>query len=51
MPALYKVYSVDIRSLKGEAKTLTILIDAGSDNDYIQHNKAAKLGLVGTPFS
>ena len=35
----------------GVDKAATVLVDPGSDTDYITHDFAASLGLVGTPYS
>ena len=48
---LYKVYRVDIPSLDGSKNAATILVDPGSDTNYVTHNFARVLGLTGTPYT
>ena len=49
-PGLYEVYGVKMSAADGVDKTATVLVDPGSDTDYITHDFAASLGLVGTPY-
>ena len=50
-PGLYEVYSVVIpRSGPGE-EVGTILVDSGSDTNYVRHDFAQRLGLTGTPYA
>ena len=50
-PRLYEVYSVPIPAADGGEKAGTILIDPGSDTNYICHDYAKSLGLQGVPYS
>ena len=44
---LYEVYRGDFVNVAGGVSQGTIMIDSGSNTDYIQHDFAATLGLVG----
>ena len=48
---LYEVYSVSFETVDGQHKVGTVLVDPGSDTDYVRHDFAKSLGLQGTPFS
>ena len=50
-PGLYEVYSVAIPSRCGADKVATIMVDPGSDTNYVRHDFARSLGLDGTPYS
>ena len=50
-PGLYEIYSVAIPDLRGGVQTGTILIDPGSDTNYIRHDYTQRLGLQGAPYS
>ena len=50
-PGLYEVYCVGMSAVDGVDKATTVLVDPGSDTDYITHDFAASLGLVGIPYS
>ena len=50
-PCLYKVYSVAVPSSQGQREVGTVLVDPGSDTDYIRHDYARRLGLQGVPYS
>ena len=51
LPGLYEVYSVCFEGQDGQRQVGTVLIDPGSDTDYVRHDFAKSLGLQGTPFS
>ena len=48
-PGLYEVYSVGIAGQGGEVVEGTVFADPGSDTDYVRHDYAQALGLVGEP--
>ena len=48
-PGLYEVYRADFVGTAGGGKQGTIMVDGGSNTDYIRHDFAAALGLVGEP--
>ena len=50
-PGLYEVYRVNIPSLDRSENAAMILVDPGSDTNYITHNFARALGLTGTPYT
>ena len=50
-PGLYKVYSIKVKSMTGQDQIATVLMDPGSDTNYVTHDFAASLGLTGTPYS
>ena len=50
-PGMYEVHGVKMSAADGVDKAATVLVDPGSDTDYITHDFAASLGLVGTPYS
>ena len=50
-PALYEIYSVAFPAPMDAPQVGTVMIDAGSDTDYIRHDFAAALGLQGTPYT
>ena len=51
LPGLYEVFSVSFDRADGCSKVGTVLVDPGSDTDYICHDFAQSLGLQGTPYS
>ena len=50
-PGLYEVYAVDVPAVSGSHVTATILVDPGSDTNYICHDCARRLGLQGIPYT
>ena len=50
-PGLYEVYAVAVPAVSGPDQVGTVLVDPGSDTDYIRHNFARWLGIQGTPYS
>ena len=49
-PGLYEVYSAELKNSQGGVEAGTLFIDPGSDTDYIWHDYAQSLGLVGEPY-
>ena len=47
VPGLYEVYRADFVDSSGSRQQGTIMIDSGSNTDYIRHDFAASLGLSG----
>ena len=47
VPGLYEVYRADFKSADGTLRQGTIMVDSGSNTDYIRHDFAASLGIVG----
>ena len=45
------MYRVDISLFDGSENAATILVDPGSDTNYVTHNFARALGLTGTPYT
>ena len=50
-PGLYKVYSIAVPKEEGGAEVATVLIDPGSDTNYVCHDFTRKLGLTGMPYA
>ena len=48
-PGLFEVHHVDFVSASGEVKRGAVMIDSGSDTDYVRHGFAEELGLQGEP--
>ena len=48
-PGLFEVYHADFLAKDGGCIPGTIMIDAGSDTDYVRHDFAASLGLTSDP--
>ena len=51
LPGLYEVYAVDMESSLGHRQLETVLVDPGSDTNYVRHDYAKRLGVVGTPYT
>ena len=50
MPRLYEVYTGHFQSKQQVRREGMIMVDSGSDTDYIRHDFAKFLGLVGIPY-
>ena len=48
-PGLFEVYMAEFLSQDGNRVSGTIMIDSGSDTDYVRHDFARELGLEGEP--
>ena len=48
-PGLYEVYRVNVPCVSEGSKAGTVFVDPGSDTNYIRHDFAQALGIVGTP--
>ena len=48
-PGLFEVYRAEFVNSEGGFTSGTIMIDSGSDTDYVRHGFAADLGLEGDP--
>ena len=48
-PGLFEVYTADFLASDGSSVAGTIMVDSGSDTDYVRHGFAESLGLVGDP--
>ena len=48
-PGLFEVYTADFVAQDGSCVPGTIMIDSGSDTDYVRHGFAKDLGLEGEP--
>ena len=44
------MYSVAVPKSEGRSECGTVLVDPGSDTNYIRHDFARVLGLTGTPY-
>ena len=49
LPGLYEVYSAEFRGGPGKEQTGTMMIDNGSDTNYVRHAFALAMGLRGEP--
>ena len=48
-PGLFEVYSAEFVGQDGSCVVGTIMVDSGSDTDYVRHGFAEELGLEGEP--
>ena len=48
-PGLFEVYTADFVAQDGSRISGTIMVDSGSDTDYVRHGFAESLGLEGEP--
>ena len=48
-PGLYEVYKVQMQGGDQGSKLGMVMIDGGSDTDFVRHDYAESLGLTGTP--
>ena len=49
LPGLYEVYKASFEGDNGQQEPGTMMIDSGSDTNYVCHDFARALGLVGEP--
>ena len=48
-PGLFEVYTADFVASDGSCVSGTIMVDSGSDTDYVRHGFAETLGMEGEP--
>ena len=48
-PGLFEVYYADFVRADGQTQKGTVMVDSGSDTDYVRHEFAKELGLTGEP--
>ena len=49
LPGLYEYYSVKFRGVPGQDQVGTLMVDNGSDTNYMQHKFVRAMGLQGEP--
>ena len=49
LPGLYEVYRAEFSGRSGQGQAGTLMIDNGSDTNYVRHEFALSLGLQGEP--
>ena len=48
-PGLFEVYFAEFLTAEGKVSRGTVMVDSGSDTDYVRHGFAQELGLTGEP--
>ena len=49
LPGLYEVYKAEFGGMAGRGQAGTLMIDNGSDTNFVRHEFALSLGLQGEP--